>query len=488
MYFKLKSNIIYRDYGSFGYITDNRNFGYKLVNDNRNEIGDKIVSQSGAVFLSILSNKPQSIDSISMQISSIYEGVNIELIKVDAIEFYCALESEGFIVSGISELECNDKDIRFSYKDMKCELKDNVCSQEDNSFALTQSFFEKYFNNEPQLTNVHVEVTSECNERCVHCYIPHEYKNNAIEPYLFFNILQQCKEMNVLNITISGGEPMMHDSLLEFLQKCNEYNFSVNLLTNLTLLDESFLNEFKKNPLLNVQVSLYSMNPVIHDSITQVKGSHSKTINSIMKLVENDIPLQISCPILKQNVSSYHDVLTWGNSLNINVGTDYVIIARYNHSTSNLDHRLKLDDIRDAIKLEIQDNENYIENKIKGVNSKRPFDLNDFVCSVCNSSLCITQEGFAYPCAGWQDYKLGDLNKDKLLSIWTNSEKVKYLRNLRKRDFPVCIECKDRDFCTMCMVRNANEDPLGDPLKVNEYFCEIVRMNKEIVINWRSEI
>ena len=49
MYFKQKSNVIFRNYESFGYITDNRNFGYKQANNDGNDIGDKIVSQSGAV-------------------------------------------------------------------------------------------------------------------------------------------------------------------------------------------------------------------------------------------------------------------------------------------------------------------------------------------------------------------------------------------------------------------------------------------------------
>ncbi len=35
----------------------------------------------------------------------------------------------------------------------------------------------------------------------------------------------------------------------------------------------------------------------------------------------------------------------------------------------------------------------------------------------------------------------------------------------------------------MCMVRNANEDSLGDPLAVKEYFCDIVKLNKKMVLN-----
>ena len=94
---------------------------------------------------------------------------------------------------------------------------------------------------------------------------------------------------------------MLHKSFCDFLRKCNEYNLSVNVLSNLTLLNDEVIKEMKMNPLLAVQVSLYSMNSNIHDEITQMKGSYEKTKNAILKLVENDIPLQISCPIMKQN-------------------------------------------------------------------------------------------------------------------------------------------------------------------------------------------
>ena len=48
---------MFRNYESFGYITDNRNFGYKKKDQNETNIGDKIKSESGAVFLSVLEKK-----------------------------------------------------------------------------------------------------------------------------------------------------------------------------------------------------------------------------------------------------------------------------------------------------------------------------------------------------------------------------------------------------------------------------------------------
>ena len=277
MYFKLKSNVIFRNYDAFGYLTDNRNFGYRQANSGENDdIGDKIISQSGAVFLSVLGEKPQKLDDLAKKIAMQFKDVDTETIKTDAREFYCLLESDGFLVSGETFQECNEKDSRFSYKVVEPINETKDCSPTSGFEKSSQEFFDEYFNNEPQLTNLHIEITSKCNERCLHCYIPHENKVNNIEPNLFYSVLEQCRGMNLLHVTLSGGEPMMHNNFIDFLKKCNEYNFSVNILSNLTLLNYEIIEEMKRNYLLSVQVSLYSMDPSIHDTITQVKGSSKK--------------------------------------------------------------------------------------------------------------------------------------------------------------------------------------------------------------------
>ena len=486
MYFKQKSNVLFRNYGSFGYITDNRNFGYKQANNNGNDIGDKIVSQSGAVFLSVLDENPQTLDCLAKRISMEFTDADIDAIKIDAKEFYCMLELDGFIVSGETLQECNEKDLHFSYKGMESQSEKNECSWTKGYKKSTQEFFDEYFKGEPQLTNIHIEITSECNERCIHCYIPHENKVNSINTDLFYNILDQCKKMNLLHITLSGGEPMMHNDFIYFLKKCNEYNFSVNVLSNLTLVNDAIIEEMKRNRLLSVQVSLYSMDANIHDAITQIRGSFEKTKNTILKLQENDIPLQISCPIMKQNINSYSDVIDWGKAHNINVGSDYVIIARYDHTTQNLNNRLSINDVEEIINQKIIDDPHYLELIEKEAENKKDMNPDDIVCSVCYSSICIADNGNVYPCAGWQDYVVGNVNETSLISIWNNSIRIKYLRGLRKRDFPKCIRCPENEFCTMCMVRNANEHPLGDPLVVNEYFCDIARLNKKMVLDRKT--
>jgi radical SAM protein with 4Fe4S-binding SPASM domain len=475
MYFKQKSNVIFRNYDSFGYITDNRNFGYKQKNDLLNDIGDKIISQSGAVFFSALDREtPYDIDYIVKKIKIIFQDTDIVELKNDAQNFYYLLENEGFVISGNTIEECLGKEDPFTYDNVLL----NFSKSKDSIQKSTQSFFDDYFGDKPRLTNLHIEITSKCNERCIHCYIPHENKIHTMSSSLFYDILYQCKEMNVLHLTLSGGEPLLHKEFIPFIKKCNEYNFSVNILTNLTLLTNEIVDEMKNNPLLSVQTSLYSMNANIHDEITTVAGSFDKTKKAILKLRENNIPLQISCPIMKKNLNSYKEVIDWGNSLNINVGTDYVIIAKYNHATQNLSNRLDFNDIKNLIEQNILESPQYIMGIENELERKKDVKPNDYICSVCHSSICISEIGMVYPCAGWQGYVLGDINQTSLSNIWDNSSKVHFLRNLKRSNFHKCLQCQEKDFCTMCMVRNANENTQGDPLIVNEYFCNIAKIIK----------
>jgi radical SAM protein with 4Fe4S-binding SPASM domain len=274
---------------------------------------------------------------------------------------------------------------------------------------------------------------------------------------------------------------MLHSNFIEFLRLCREFEFSVNVLSNLTLLTDEILAEMRSNYLLGVQVSLYSLNPKIHDEISGVQGSHEKTMRSILKLIEKDVPLQIACPIMKNNKGCYKDVEEFAKKLNVQVGYDYVILAKYNHSTENLSCRLSIEEVEEVIRERVRSDSKYLKEMEDEASKRAIASDEDNVCSVCHSSICVNESGNVYPCAGWQDYILGDVKKKSLREIWIYSERAENLRGLRNREFSKCLQCTNREFCTMCLVRNANEDPSGDHLAVSRYYCEVAKLNKAIV-------
>ena len=147
-----------------------------------------------------------------------------------------------------------------------------------------------------------------------------------------------------LPISLSGGECMCHPKFKEFLRAAKKYDFYVNILSNLTLLDDETIQIMKEGNVSSVQVSLYSMVPERHDAITTIKGSFYKTKDAILKLIENDLPVYVSCPTMKGNKDDFGDVLNWCHEHKIRAQTDYIMMAEYNHDTSNLAHRLSVEE------------------------------------------------------------------------------------------------------------------------------------------------
>jgi MoaA/NifB/PqqE/SkfB family radical SAM enzyme len=464
--------------GNVGYIVNKSNFG------------DRVTEGSGAVFLAALSREPKSLEALTDEIAQKFIAVDKDIIKNDVIEFYGILEEDGFIVSGRTEEELNRKDVRFSYSSFAPKtIRDDFTPHVQRAQKSTQEYLEEHFKNNPNLMSLQIELTNRCNERCVHCYIPHDNKISDIEPTLFYEVLDQCRDMGVLGLTLSGGEPMLHNEFCNFLRKAKEYDFSINVLSNLTLLNDEIIAGMKANRLSSVQVSLYSLNPEIHDSITKHKGSFYQTRNNILRLIENDIPLQISCPTMKQNRNCFSDVLQWAKQHNCRATTDYIMMARYDHTTDNLDNRLSLDEVGKIIREVIALNDNYQKAILSdGFDAQESRDRSDdLVCGVCVSSICMVASGDVYPCPGWQSFVCGNVKEMPLNEIWNNSPRVKYLRGLRKKHFPQCTGCEDKGFCAMCMVRNANENPDGDPLRINGHFCKVAKLNREIVLDWKAK-
>ena len=207
-----------------------------------------------------------------------------------------------------------------------------------------------------------------------------------------------------------------------------------------------------------------------------------------MELIENDIPLQISCPIMKQNRNCYTEVKKWAEKHKVHVGDDYGIIAEYDHTTENLSCRLSINEIEELINEKIENDFEYLEQLVEAAEKKKSIKVSDSICTVCRSTICIADNGNVYPCEGWQDCIVGNIKETKLNDIWEKSEKIRYLREIRNQDFPKCIQCLDKEFCTMCMVRNANEDPNGNPLVVNEFFCKVAKLNKKIVLERKRKL
>lgn len=463
MYYKIRDGVLFRKYQGHGYIADNSEYGYRMLDDKRRYLGEKYVSASGAVMLSMLGKSPRPIDDVVGELSQIFIGVEYETLKQDTAEFFDLFVDEGFLSRGETIDSCTDQFVETAPKlGHDDQIQAGIVTNDCTGTEISPNEF---------LRSLHIEIADACNEHCIHCYIPNECKNNIIDSALFYRIIEEGRKMNIIHVTLSGGEPLLHKDIVGFLKKCRKLELSVNVLSNLTLLTDDIISEMKENTLLSVQVSLYSMDAAVHDSITKLSGSFEKTKAGILRLCDEGIPVQISCPIIKQNKDSYVDVLHWGRAHNIAVATEPVIFAVYDHSGRNLENRLSIEEVDDVLTVQMQ--EGYAESIRKMAEDKEKLTGNDPICSVCRYSFCIMASGKVFPCAGWQNNIIGDLNHQSVREIWETSEKIRKLRQIKRSRFSQCVDCKDRGYCTVCMMWNSNENSDGDPFRISEYRCNV---------------
>lgn len=464
--------ILFREYPTYGYLSDNRNFGYDTASHSCQKVGDLLLSKTGSMFYAKLKETPQDINDVAYELNKLYPEVTFDTIKKDALDFYNDLSLRGFIFLGEEGDYQTTLQQYFSYGNKHpFELK--ISHSKNNQSTIEDTLGKSY-----NLTSVHIDISSRCNENCVHCYIPNSYKCSIMTKDMFVDIINQCRSLNVLNLTISGGEPMLNPSLKDFLSICRQYNFSVNLLTNLTLLSDELLEVISNNPLICVQTSLYAMDEKIHDSITNNQGSFRKTIKGIKILHERNVPLQINCPILKQNKDNYKDVLHFAESLNIEADADYLLFGSFDKSCSNLSCRISLEEIKNI------EMGKYLKEKVSEEQYIIKHDSCDPICPVCKHSLCVSNNGDVYPCEGWQSFKVGNLKNQTLKEIWVKGKLVLQLRNLKYTDFPKCNICTLKNYCTFCLILNANEDPSGDYKNVNTYMCEVANIKANVQRNY----
>lgn len=452
---------------------------------------DRIYNETGADFLYEISRVPQSVDSIIERLQVLYgNSVTHEVLKTEFLSFVEELVQTKFLVIGetTEDLDANDLDFSYDMENPKTMVNDFTQHSKDVLDENTQNMMLEATLRQPRLNGIQFELTSRCNERCIHCYIPNAKKNSGGDmPFeKVKSIIDEFADNGGLQVTLSGGEVFLHKDIIPIIKYCREKDMMITILSNLVALRDYQIPFLKEYNVSTVQVSLYSMDASVHDLITTVKGSFNKTKAAIEKLVKADVPIVISCPMMKANYKGYKEVLRYAQSIRCKVNVDVIMMAQADLDTNNLANRLSVEESGEVISDIIENNADYRKaiSEMASFSNMMYANYDNFVklplCGAGINDCCIAENGDVYPCAGWQDMVVGNVYKQSLKDIWDNSDKLKTIRGVTQGDFPQCLECEAQDYCSRCLVRNYNES-YGDMFKLNKHFCDVAFLNKKIV-------
>ena len=101
------------------------------------------------------------------------------------------------------------------------------------------------------------EITHRCPLHCVYCSNPLEMQRRADELSTgdWISVFQQAGEMGVLQLHLTGGEPLSRSDLTELVRAGREARLYLNLITSGVGLDERRLDELIGAGLDHIQLS-----------------------------------------------------------------------------------------------------------------------------------------------------------------------------------------------------------------------------------------
>lgn len=471
-YIRLHKDGFFRRYTDIGYLWQQKD-RRSLVLDN-----------NGAIFFEELTREPQSLEDIAKRLSQKYQGVTLDKIKADFLAFMQRFVSLGIVVIADTVEGLTNNEIGFSY----AKAEEGMLPTPKQSLSITDNennvndFLTKHFEKNPQLLSLQIEITPNCNLRCVHCYLacgtPDQACNIQMSKEQIFKVLDEFRALGGLHITFTGGEAMLNKDLPELLRYAREKDLNIWILTNAVLLNDKLLEIMQETNVAGVQVSLYSTVNEDHDAVTQVKGSCERTKQNIEKLLAANIPVQLGCPVMKENFHSFHTVLDWGHERHLEVKVNNQIFARADFSTDNLDHRISLEEQESFIKKTLDNSPIYQERLLNSSEKEvRPVST-DPVCGAGRYMLCLEASGNYYPCPGFK-LILGNCQEQTLADIWKHSEKLNKLRHLTNAAYKTCLKCPSRSYCNLCPGKLYNESG-GDMFALSDYFCRVAHINRKI--------
>lgn len=415
------------------------------------------VNRTGLLFLKVLDGTIQDTEHILQLLSKLFDDAPISEFSNDFYDFLDQMAQKGIVRVG--------------------KIKEDV---------------DKY-----RLSSMLVELTMQCNERCIHCYIPNSVKSKATTmPFdIFSKLVDEFVDLGGENVTLSGGEPLMHKDIIQILDYCQKKGLTINLFSNLLLLTEHHLDILSQNKVGVIQTSVYSLNPTIHNSITLRKGSLEKTLESIDRLLDANINVQISCPVFQKNRDSIIDIIDYAQRKGISLRMNAALLPQSdgNDSFAN-SNALTTDEWRCLLYKMAEYAPKYVRSNIVEHNklcaelylTPKEF-LSSRICDAGISSCSVSPSGDVFPCTEWHSYLLGNICESSLSDIWYKSPSVRLIRQInQQKNFRQCLGCDALDYCKRCFAyyEHANN---GELLRTNKNNCKDAFAIRELFEKYYDE-
>lgn len=294
--------------------------------------------------------------------------------------------------------------------------------------------------------SVHLDVTYRCNERCIHCYLDHDDHGEMTRAEIC-GVLDQMAEAGVFFLTLSGGEVFMRRDFFDIVEHARALMFCVKVKTNAFMVGEEEARRLRDLAVQEVQVSIYSHRPEVHDAITFLPGSLKRSIAGIKLLRAHGVKVIIANVLMMQNLSDHAGVVELAKELDAEYTIDPTITPMMDGGRSILRLGLGVPQLRDVFR--DADLVGDVDEFCALPSPVSDDALESFPCSAGHTACYISPYGDLFPCVQFP-LPSGNVRRQKFIEIWRDSDQLNEVRSITLRDLPVCSGCGHADSCSRC--------------------------------------
>jgi MoaA/NifB/PqqE/SkfB family radical SAM enzyme len=164
--------------------------------------------------------------------------------------------------------------------------------------------------NDNRLMSVLLELTYACNLDCAFCYNDLSLGGQRLSLAQYRELLDDLASLGVLNLSLTGGEPLAHPRFFEIAGHARNLGFVIRLKTNGHAVKGAVARRVRDevDPFL-VEVSLHGASAETHDRQTRVAGSFERLVGNIREMKSLGLRVKANSVLTRWNEHEIENLL-----------------------------------------------------------------------------------------------------------------------------------------------------------------------------------
>jgi len=160
------------------------------------------------------------------------------------------------------------------------------------------------------------ELTYRCPLRCVYCSNPLDYarRRDEVDTAGWLRVLHEAESLGVVQINLSGGEPLVRDDLEALVAEAERLELYTNLITSGLPVTRDRLARLRDLGLDNVQISIQDVAPGPSDRIAG-RRSFDRKLQVARWIKELGLPLTLNTVLHRENLDRVPEVIALAEAL-----------------------------------------------------------------------------------------------------------------------------------------------------------------------------